>query len=192
MRRYYADHIEHNEVEPDEVERSECESNKECKPHFATTYSLRPNEKYEVNRYSYETDRYGHIKRAEGTLRLEEGKRNPDHQVKAGGEYRLEHDEGGHLIGTRFGGSEKVDNIVPMDYDVNRHEYKKIENEWEDEIKAGNKVDVQIRCKYEEESSRPTAFIVKYQVTEPNGFVRNERKAISNTASGGDPNERHS
>ena len=33
-------------------------------------------------------------------------------------------DEGGHLIGRRFGGSEKVDNLVPMDSHVNGVEYK--------------------------------------------------------------------
>ena len=192
MARYNGEHIESTEAEKGEVERNELESNKECKAHFDTTYSLKPNEKYEANHYSYETDRYGRIKHAEGSLRLEDGKRNPAHQVKAGGEYRLEHDEGGHLIGTRFGGSEKVDNIVPMDFDVNRREYKEIENEWEDELGKGSKVDVKIRCKYEEESSRPTAFIVKYRVTEPDGFVRNETKAIENPKSGGDPNERHS
>lgn len=47
----------------------------------------------------------------------------------------METDEGGHLIATRFGGSEKIDNIVPMDIHVNRAEYKVIENEWASELK---------------------------------------------------------
>ena len=80
MRRYGADNIE-----SDEVETSECESDKQRKEHFETTYSLKSNEQYEVNNYSYETDRYGRIKRSEGTLRLEEGKRNTAHQIRAGG-----------------------------------------------------------------------------------------------------------
>lgn len=184
MRRYGADNIE-----SDEVETSACESDKQRKEHFETTYSLKSNEQYEVNNYSYETDRYGRIKRSEGTLRLEEGKRNTAHQIRAGGEYRLENDEGGHLIGRRFGGSEKVDNIVPMDYDVNRYEYKELEDEWADELEKGCKVDVKVRCKYEQESTRPTAFIVKYRVTDPDGFTRNEAKIIDNTSSGGDSNE---
>ena len=82
-----------------------------------------------------------------------------------------------------------VDNIVPMDYDVNRYEYKELEDEWADELEKGCKVDVKVRCKYEQESTRPTAFIVKYRVTDPDGFTRNEAKIIDNTSSGGDSNE---
>ena len=76
---------EDNEVSSPEI--IEHESEKKDNSHFASTYSLKPNEQYEVNHYSYETDRYGRIKRCEGTLRLEDGKRNTDHQAKAGGEY---------------------------------------------------------------------------------------------------------
>ena len=189
MRRYIDNDVEAEENEATEAETNEQELDKPSKAHFEFTYSLKPNEQYEVNSYSYETDRYGRIKRCEGTLRLEEGKRNTAHQTKAGGEYRLENDEGGHLIGRRFGGSEKVDNIVPMDYDVNHHEYKELEDDWAEELEKGNKVDVKIRCKYEEESTRPTAFIVKYKVTVQDGFTRSEPKIINNTKSGGDSNE---
>lgn len=169
----------------------EHESEKKDNSHFVSTYSLKPNEQYEVNHYSYETDRYGRIKRCEGTLRLEDGKRNTDHQVKAGGEYRLETDEGGHLIGRRFGGSEKVDNIVPMDDHVNRIEYKELEDDWAQELQKGNNVDVKVRCKYEEDSTRPTAFVVKYKVTDREGFTRGETRIISNIKPGGENNEYH-
>ncbi len=189
MRRFNANDVEAEENENVEAETNEQESDKQSKAHFESTYSLKPNEQYEVNNYSYETDRYGRIKRCEGTLRLEEGKRNTAHQTRAGGEYRLENDEGGHLIGRRFGGSEKVDNIVPMDYDVNHHEYKELEDDWAKELEKGNKVDVKIRCKYEDESTRSTAFIVKYKVTDQDGFTRNETKIINNTKHGGDSNE---
>lgn len=157
--------------------------------HFSSTYSLKPNEQYEANRYGYETDRYGRIKRCEGRLRLEDGKRNTSHQVKAGGEYRLETDEGGHLIGRRFGGSEKVDNIVPMDSHVNHIEYKKLEDEWSQELQKGNTVDVKIRCIYEEESIRPTTFVVKYKVIDQEGFARRETRRIKNIMPGGGNNE---
>lgn len=188
MRRYKTNDVEFEENENVELEISECETDKQSKAHFETTYRLKPNENYEVNNYSYETDRYGRIKRCEGTLRLEEGKRNTAHQIRAGEEYRLENDEGGHLIGARFGGSEKIDNIVPMDYDVNHHEYKDIEDDWAEQLKKNNKVYVKIDCVYEGESTRPTAFIVKYRITEQNGFVRNETKIINNTNPGGDSN----
>ena len=56
------------------------------KEHFASTYTLKPNENYDVNGYSYETDKLGRISRCEGTLRLGQGKSHPGHQVRAGGE----------------------------------------------------------------------------------------------------------
>lgn len=189
MRRYNTNYDETVENESPKSEINERETAKPSKVHFESTYILKPNEQYEVNNYSYETDCYRRIKRCEGALRLEEGKRNTAHQIRVGGAYRLETDEGGHLIGKRFGGSEKVDNIVPMDYDVNHHKYKELENDWTEELKKGNKVDVKIRCKYEEESTRPTAFIVKYKVTNQDGFTRNETKVINNTKPGGNSND---
>lgn len=188
MRKYNIDASD-NESENSSLEIKEQESRIREDSHFASTYSLRPNEQYEVNHYSYETDRYGRIKRCEGTLRLEDGKRNTNHQVKAGGEYRLETDEGGHLIGRRFGGSEKVDNIVPMDGHVNRVEYKELEDDCAQELEKGYRVDVKVRCKYEEDSARPSAFIVKYKVTDQDGFTRSEARIISNRSVRGENDE---
>lgn len=176
MRRLGTDGAETERIQTPEAELDEQEYDKEEDSHFASTYSLKPNEQYEVNHYSYKTDRYGRIKQCEGALHLEEGKRNTAHQVKAGGGFRLESDEGGHLIARRFGGSEKVDNILPMDSQLNRVEYKKMESEWADELEKGNTVEVKIRCKYEDDSSRPTEFIVKYRVTDQDGFARTETR----------------
>lgn len=177
--------IKHN-LEEDILEDSEelIESDSERKQlkkeHFASTYTLKPNEYYDANGYSYETDKLGRITRCEGSLRLENGKRNTAHQVRAGGEYRLESDEGGHLIGRQFGGSEKVDNLVPMDYHINRVEYKELENDWASELNKGSTVDVKIQCRYFGDSTRPTDFIVKYKITDKDGFTRNETKRIHN------------
>lgn len=157
-----------------------AENKKNSKDHFESTYKLKPNEKYEAKGYQYETDKYGRITRCEGSLRLEEGKRNTDHQVRAGGEFRLEKDEGGHLIGRRFGGSEKIDNLVPMDHHVNGVVYKELENDWANELEKGNKVDVKISCRYSNDSLRPNEFVVKYSVTDENGFSRNEVRRIPN------------
>lgn len=154
------------------------------KEHFASTYILKPNENYDANGYSYETDKLGRIIRSEGMLRLEDGKRNTAHQVRAGGEYRLENDEGGHLIGRRFGGSERVDNLVPMDSHVNGVEYKELEDDWAAELDKGSTVDVKIQCRYSGDSSRPTDFIVKYKITDKDGFERNEIKRIHNQEGG--------
>ncbi len=153
---------------------------KKMADHFESTYSLKPNEKYEVNQYRYETDKLGRIEKCEGTLRLEKGKINPAHQTRAGGENREEQDDGGHLIARRFGGSEKVDNIVPMDRHLNRGEYKKMENEWANKLEDGSTVDVKIRCKYEKDSDRPSEFIVRYKVTDETGYSYNEVRRFKN------------
>ena len=162
----------------------ESESKQLERNHFDSTYTLKPNENYDANGYSYETDKLGRITRCEGSLRLEEGKRNRTHQVRAGGEFRLENDQGGHLIARRFGGSEKIDNLVPMDSHVNGVEYKKIENDWAKELDKGSTVDVKIQCRYSGDSTRPTDFVVKYKITDKDGFVRNETKRIHNQAGG--------
>ena len=152
--------------------------------HFESAYSLRPNDAYEANEYHYQTDRFGRISRCEGSLRLEDGKRNTAHQTRAGGEDRLEGDQGGHLIGFRFNGSEKIDNIVPMDGRLNQGEYKQLENEWAAELKKGNTVDVTIRCVYRDDSARPSFFVVKYTVTDENGFAHREMRRLSNEPQG--------
>ena len=165
-------------LENDDLEQQEA--GKKRPEHFESTYSLKPNEQYDSNEYHYETDSRGRIKRAEGTLRLEDGKRNTDHQTRAGGEYRLETDEGGHLIGRQFGGSEKIDNIVAMDYDVNHKKFGELERVWAEELDKGNQVDVKITCRYKGESERPDSFVVKYQVTEADGSTWGDVKRIKN------------
>ena len=169
--------IRHNPEEDileDSEELIEADSERKQleKEHFASTYTLKPNENYDANGYSYETDKLGRITRCEGTLRLEDGKRNTAHQVR------------GHLIGRRFGGSEKVDNLVPMDSHVNGVEYKELEDDWAAELDKGSTVDVKIQCRYSGDSSRPTDFIVKYKITDKDGFERNETKRIHNQEGG--------
>lgn len=171
----------------DEKEISETERKDDLRDsQFASAYILKPNEQYESNEYSYETDKYSRIERCEGDLRLEEGKRNTAHQIRAGGEYRLETDDGGHLIACRFGGSEKIDNIVPMDAHLNRVEYKEMEDDWAKELEKGNSVEVKIQCTYLGESSRPTDFIIMYKITEPNGSMHFEMRKFHNGKSGGE------
>jgi predicted ribonuclease toxin of YeeF-YezG toxin-antitoxin module len=107
---------------------------------------------------------------------LEQGKTNTDHQRKAGGEDRLEGDDGGHLIAKRFGGSEKVDNIVPMDSHLNRGDYKNMENRWAKAVERGDNVDVKINCKYEGDSQRPSSINVYYKITDADGNVIEQDK----------------
>ena len=156
-----------------EVDNIESEENTDRKlpEHFQSTYQLRQNERYEAREYDYETDRFGRIVHCEGTLRLEEGKVNPVHQRNAGGESRLDTDDGGHLIARRFGGSERIDNLVPMDYHLNRGEYKHMENEWAEALAEGYSVEVKIKCNYTNDSFRPDSFSVYYRVTDMAGTI---------------------
>ena len=169
------------EAEDTEVNETQERSHREkLADHFESTYSLKPNEKYESNEYRYETDRNGRIKRCEGTLRLEEGKRYNNHQVRVGGKDRLETDEGGHLIANEFGGSGRVDNLIPMDKDLNHKEYRDLERDWEKALERGDEVEVKITCVYSGDSERPTEIRVRYRITDQNGFVRTDSKRFRN------------
>lgn len=166
--------------ESEKIEQNEKEGTDKLPDHFESEYALKPKEAYEVNQYRYETDRYGRISHCEGTLRLEEGTRDPEHQRKAGGKDRLEHDDGGHLIATRFDGSGKIDNIVPMDSHLNRSDYKAMENGWAKALEEGKTVDVAIDCKYEGNSERPKEFRVKYVVSDESGEIERRSKSFKN------------
>ena len=56
----------------------------------------------------------------------------------AGNEYGV--DDGGHLIGARFGGATGQENLTPQDRNLNRGDYKRAENEWADRLEKGDKV----------------------------------------------------
>jgi len=124
---------------------------------------------YTSNGYTYTTDAFGNIETASGKLVLEDAPRNDYAQRVAGRVDRLSTDDGGHLIATRFNGSGNLDNIVPMDSNLNRSAWKTMENTWADAL-AGSpekgippkSVSVNIEAVYEGVSQRPTDFIVEY------------------------------
>lgn len=149
--------------------RQETSESKENRSHFESAYELTRNDNYEANGYKYKTDDRGRITRCEGTLELQNNKANQAHQRKAGGEDRLEEDDGGHLIARRFNGSEKIDNIVAMDKHLNRGEYKKMENEWDKALKDGKTVETDIRLKYKGDSQRPDKIFVASKITDQEG-----------------------
>lgn len=148
------------------TELREALEKKYGKSRFTDTYELRPNNKYTINGYTYVTDELGRIISARGDLRLENGKRFGNHQSKAGGIFRLKTDDGGHLFATIFGGSGKIDNIVPMDSNLNRGRYKALENKWAGILKdnPNAKISVSITNIYSGNSARPTGIKVKYSI----------------------------
>lgn len=101
-----------------------------------------------MNGYSYEKDDEERIILAEGDLHLGQGVRDTSAQLKAGGEFRRDTDEGGHLIGSRFGGSGELNNLIAQNRFINRSAYKTFENAWADELESGNDVHVKIEPYY--------------------------------------------
>ncbi|PFL64121.1 hypothetical protein COJ30_16305 [Bacillus anthracis] len=97
-------------------------------------------------------------------LILQKGKRNTGMQVATGRENRLPDDDGGHLIATIFKGSGNMDNLVPMNSNLNRGEWKKLENEWANALNDGDKVRVKITPNYSGNSKRPDSFVIRYKI----------------------------
>ena len=91
--------------------------------------------------YTYSTTKYGLT--AEGQLQRDDNpQRDSAVQLAAGGEERRGKDDpygpddGGHLIGARFGGSPGKENATAQNRNLNRSDYKRMENEMD--RKLGN------------------------------------------------------
>ena len=132
-----------------------------------------PNSRYSVNGYYYETDEFGRVIEASGDLRLETAPRNTGQQVEVGhegvprpngNEYGVT-DDGGHLIGSRFGGAGEAINMLPQNSALNRNgRWKQLENFWAERINAGETVHVEISPIYNGRGNRPTSYDVVYRV----------------------------
>ncbi len=128
---------------------------------------LKPNIQYtSPEGYTYKTDELGRIISCEGTLQKGVAERNKYAQRTVGGKDRLPDDEGGHLIASIFKGSGDIDNLVPMDSNLNKGEWKKLENDWAKALNATppEEVKVKITPVYEGNSKRPTRFIIKQKI----------------------------
>lgn len=119
--------------------------------------------------YVYTETDYG--KHASGQLDLEKGKRSAYAQRTVGGEDRQEYDDGGHLIGSRFAGSGSYENLDAQSRDLNRGEYKKMENEWAKSLENGERVYVDVNTYKSNGSDRPDAFM-GYSITEDGSGTR--------------------
>jgi hypothetical protein len=130
--------------------------------------TLKPNEKYKVGSYLYETDDLGRVNKVSGKLELNKHDRNRYQQAKAGktGGIKdgLEADEGGHLVASVFNGPGEQINYAAMNGKLNKSAWKQMENEWGKALKDGKKVDVDLRPVYEGGSKRPDKFIARYKI----------------------------
>ena len=121
--------------------------------------------------YEYTTDSLGRISSAQADeLVLDTAPRNLYSQRTVGGIDRLPDDDGGHLFASIYGGSGDIDNLVPMNSNINRSGgvWYSMEQEWKAALNdvPPKKVSVRIDTVFEEGSVsvRPKMFNVRYQI----------------------------
>lgn len=142
---------------------------------------LLPNTKFEVNGYRYETDDQGRTISAEGKLRLRDSdyERDMEDVRKIDNQEYKADDHRGHLIGHQFGGSDRLENLVPMDAELNQGDFAKLENTLADAVKDGADVKLKVEPVYENDSTRPSEFKVSYSIDGDRDVVvfKNESEA---------------
>ena len=123
---------------------------------------LLPDTEFEVNGYKYKTDSKGRIISAEGKLRMRESDydRNMEDTRRLDGQEYKERDERGHLIGHQFGGSDRLENLVPMDAKLNHGDFYKLETKLADAVKDNADVRIKVEPVYKGDSTIPSEFKV--------------------------------
>ena len=120
-----------------------------------------------VSKYKFadkETDDLGRIKSFNtDNLQLTSREQRLTHNANTPDKVKGQ-DHAGHLIGDRFGGSPKLENLVSQHERVNLSEYKRMENTWENAIKSGKRVKIQMSIEYAMGTSRPTRFVGYYWI----------------------------
>ena len=117
---------------------------------------------FQAGEYVYEENSVGG-KTAYGSLQLSgDPARDSKAQISAGGISRRSNDhewgadDGGHLIGARFGGESGDANLTAQSRNLNRSKYKRMENEWAEHLDAHEKVFVYIET---DDPQRPNAYM---------------------------------
>lgn len=123
-------------------------------------WCMMPNAEYESHGYKYKTDADGNIVHAEGKLRLSDERKSLNDKVEG----IEEGDDRGHIIADRFDASNHRDNLVPQLSEVNRGEYKKLENQLADAAAEGKDVRASYNLEYSENSKRPDFIKVDYSI----------------------------
>ncbi|MDN4636545.1 MULTISPECIES: T7SS effector LXG polymorphic toxin [Bacillus] len=143
---------------------------------------LKPNVVYSTKQgYTYTTDHYGRIVKVEASdLKYGEMKRNQYAQSNSGKPDRLLDDDGGHLIATIFKGSGDIDNLVPMNSQINRSggKWYEMEQKWRKALASDppKRVEVIIEPKYLNDSIRPSEFGVFYSIEGKDKYLIIENK----------------
>lgn len=147
---------------------------------------LLPNTAYEINGYRYKTDEQGRIVEASGNLKITERDNRkvinePMENIGKGDE--KETDDRGHLIGDQFDGSNKLENLVPMDANLNRGEFKALENRLAKAVQEGKEVTIKVEPQYSGDSHRPDSFVVTYSIDGEESVVFFENKGVDQNES---------
>ncbi len=169
------DTVETEVQEPDYTDKREPNSRYELNGNIyetddnGQTYKkngkLLPNVEYTVNGNTYKTDARGRIVSCDANPKYtEEGPRDNEKQLEAGGEERRVNDDGGHIVARILGGAEGIENLVPMRSTINRGDYKKMENEIAKAKQEGKEVTVKIELEYDGDSERPSKIKATYTI----------------------------
>lgn len=117
-----------------------------------------------ANGYTYDIDPASRTRLAYGELSDETASRSRTNQRNAGGDDRLASDDGGHFIASRFNGPSDAFNHFAQDANFNRGAYRALEDEWANDLGAGEHVSVDIVASYSGDSKRPDQLIVGWTI----------------------------
>lgn len=163
MEAYEDEDYEVEEIELLANEESESENDEKAAFHSLHNDLTNPDLFIENEEGDYTYDENEHGKQSYGNLSDEIGERNLTAQREL--DSKLETDDAGHLIATRFSGSGDNENLEPMDRNLNRGSFKRRENSWADSLENGDKVFVNIESYHSENNDHPEAFM-GYTITE--------------------------
>lgn len=145
-----------------EIDGVLCETDDEGEI-FKIDGDLVPESQYEINGIIYRTDKNGEILSWKGNPSYHpENERNVGAQIAAGGEGRLENDDGSHLEARILGGAPGKENLVAMRSTINRGDWKCAENEIAGVLQRGGKVEDEGFIIREGNDSRPTKIVREY------------------------------
>lgn len=135
---------------------------------FQIDGELLPNVTYRLGQATYRTDELGRIVKVtfENLTMRERTEQLPivNTAQEIGRGFQKAGDDRGHLIADRFNGDNSIANIVSMNGNLNRGEYKAMENAWAKAIMNGDNVSGSIELIYSGSSYRPNTFEVAYSI----------------------------
>lgn len=142
-------------------------------------YKLNPNDTYTSKGCEYQTDDKARISTVHNHISVTDAERG---SLNAKVEDMRVDDHRGHVVAARNGGSDRIDNVVPMAKELNNGEYKTLENFLNDEAAAGKDVDVTYHLLYnkDNDSKRPDKFVVEYTITDKDGTQISRDKTFVN------------